>query len=154
MDAQNQGLRNAISENFVQKLWEATCTIVEWSAGTTYGGEMGKVSVSFPSFVFEECKRVFFRLTAHPDGSFVSLWDLVDTYGEKPFGTFVGKMGVYENVKKIYEAVGRETAFPVKYDFVNAVFIKEPETFSIIHELNVQFARWEEKIKDPQNKER
>ena len=102
--------------------------------------------------IFDEIKRIFYRLTEKPDGSYVPLWDLMDPrphsrYSEIFHQYFFEKQDAHNALKYILALTVEQSQPPVQYDAENAVFIKERSTFEIIANLDKIFADWE-KSKD------
>ncbi|WP_371802933.1 hypothetical protein [Candidatus Lokiarchaeum ossiferum] len=96
--------------------------------------------------VFEELKRIFYRISQKPTESYIPLWDLMDDrisrYVNQQNGVEFPKEQAYGILKALLYYTAEEIKFPIKYDPENAVFIKESDTFKLIEDLDSAFADW------------
>ena len=95
--------------------------------------------------LFDECKRVFFRLTQHPDGALVPLWDLIDDKFHPDATHYSGpepKYLSYVLIWQLFAWAAKDAPLPVPFDPANAVFTKTSGTFEAIQQLLRGFASW------------
>ncbi len=95
----------------------------------------------------DECKRVFFRLTEHPDGALVPLWDLIDEKEADPDRDVNLLYKSYIIIWQILAWVSQKTPLPVPFDRENAVFTKISGTLGAVQQLMQAFASWKGKEK-------
>ncbi len=118
------------------KLYKVINEKTDWTYEAVFDAEEWADLWGSEEQILNECQRVFLRLTERPDGSFVDLWDLIDS---RPMAK---KNVAYQVIKAVLKETCASRPPPVQYDPETGVFTKDSVAFEAIRSLQKAFLEW------------